>query len=136
MDSMQQVTRINPQMLIAILVSPATVGQISALFTQLYDQGYTTTNHTGADQNGVAIANGGWRLIISHKSSGAADQVIYYGDRILVADAEYNSTTGEWSVSRATRVSCYGVSTELAGSVEDFDATFTAVLAPEVKAAT
>jgi hypothetical protein len=45
---------------------------------------------------------------------------------ILVADATFDPKTG-WSVSRATQVSCYGMSTELAGTAQDFEETFTAL---------
>lgn len=116
MDIMQ-VTRINPQPLIAVPVSIATIGQIKALFLTLHEFGYTTMEQTGPEWPG------GLRLVIK-QSNGAADQVIYFGDRILVSDATFDGTN--WTVSRATQISCYGTSTELAGTAEDFDATFTA----------
>lgn len=118
MDAITQVTRKSPQTLFAVPVSPNNAGQISALFGSLLNYGYTTINQTGTD------FPGGWRLIIKY-TAGAADQVIYSGDLILVSDATYSN--GAWTVSAATRVSCYGVSTELAGTVADFDNTFTAV---------
>jgi hypothetical protein len=122
--SITAVTRTHPQSLIAVPVSIDTVGPISALFMQLHDYGYSTASATGGD------FPGGWRLIIS-QTSGAADQVVYFGDWIVVADAAYDPSTG-WTVSSVTQVSCYGVSTELAGTAEDFANTFT-VVTPKTK---
>lgn len=110
-----QVTRIRPQSLIGVPVEANTVGQITALFMQLQEYGYTTKTQTGPE------FSGGWRLVIRH-TSGAADQVIYFGDWILVSDATFDGTV--WGVSRATQISCYGVSTELPGTAADFEATF------------
>jgi hypothetical protein len=125
MDIMQ-VTRVNPQPLFAVPVAIDTLGQIKALFLKLHEFGYTTTEQTAPE------FSGGLRLIIK-RANGAADQVVYLGDMILVADATYDPKTG-WGVSRATQVSSYGMSTELAGTAQDFEETFTALTTkPESK---
>lgn len=121
-----QVERINPQQFAAVQVSMENAGQIEELRAnaELHKR-YVSENLRGTE----FAAQGGQRIKFSRKDY--PDQFAYPGDWILVTDATYNYFDPNverelgWQLTATSEVFVYGISTGLAGTADDFAATFT-----------
>lgn len=112
-----QVTRVNPQQLAAVQMSMGNSGQIADLLAKVAARGYNTESLTGA----AFVEQGGWRIKFSRADH--PDQFAYPGDWILVTDATCDEDG--WTLAETSEVFVYGISAGLAGTADDFLATFT-----------
>ena len=118
-----QVERRNPQNLAAVQVSMANAAPIAELLAKLGSEDspgvcYGTQSQTGSE----FAAQGGWRITLTRPNY--PKQFAYPGDWILVTDATHNNEDG-WQLTDTSQAFIYGVSLGLAGTADDFTATFT-----------
>lgn len=125
------VERRNPQDLVAVPVSMEDSGQVAELLAKISvprdgDASsivYETQSQTGAQ----FLPQGGWRIKFSRTDYPA--QFAFPGDWILVANATHSDQNG-WQLRPESEVFVYGVSLGLAGTADDFTATFIEKAAP------